>query len=454
MSFKPFLLKAAVISIHESGVLTETDAVKLPLIPVNIQNLLDSRGIPTLIMGQTVSDAVERLKTAPCHILFIGNHIPHLRQASACGMITACIVPDPNDNENPDNFDFMIGDITQLVHVLRLGTPMPMGKFPCDLLEQYLHDFEFQDASVIINPGIGEDTAAIDIQSSEILILKSDPITFATDSIGYYTVLINANDIATSGANPRWLLTTLLFPPQSTPSQAFQVMQDLKTACYRWGITLCGGHTEITDAVTRSVVTGMMAGTVARSRLLNKQNIRTGDTVWITKSLAVEGTSIIARELGDRLILSGYTADEINRLKKFLFSISILDEARIAADTPGVVAMHDVTEGGLAAAVLELSEAGRHILEIFMEAIPIYPETDRLCRLLNINPLGLIASGSLLICCRPDHSHTLIDNMAHNQVPLTLIGAVGRPGKGVDAKKQGKSVKWPEFDTDEITRLL
>jgi hydrogenase maturation factor len=451
MSFKPFILKAAVISIEQSVGLTPTDTGN---ILDTVQNILHRHDIPTLIMNQSLSEVFDKLETMPGQTLFIGNQMAHLRQASSRGMITVRISHDRNDDANSDDVDFVIPNAAQLAHVIRLGSPMPIGKFPCDLLERYLDDFSFQDESVIINPGIGEDTAAIDIQSSETLILKSDPITFATDSIGYYTVLINANDIATSGAIPRWLLTTLLFPPQSTPSQAFQVMQDLKTACYQWGITLCGGHTEITDAVTRPVVTGMMAGVVERSRLLDKRNIRTGDALWITKSLAVEGTSIIAREFGDRLRLSGYTDGEINRLKEFLFSISILDEARIAADTPGVVAMHDVTEGGLASAVSELSTAGRHIIKIRMAAIPVYPETSRLCKLLKIDPLGLIASGCLLICCRPDYCQSLIDNMSRRHISLTQIGEIGPPGKGVEAYDQEKPVKWPEFATDEITRLL
>lgn len=451
MSFKPFRLKAAVISLDQSVGPTPTDTGS---ILQTVQSILHSHDILTLVMDHSLSEVFEKLETHPGQTLFIGNQTAHIRQAASRGMITVRVSRDRKDDTNSEGADFVISDVAQLAHVIRLGSPMPIGKFPCDLLERYLDDFSFEDESVIINPGIGEDTAAIDIQSSETLILKSDPITFATDSIGYYTVLVNANDIATSGAMPRWLLTTLLFPPQSTPSQAFQVMRDLKAACYQWGITLCGGHTEITDAVTRPVVTGMMAGTVERSRLLNKRNIRTGDTLWITKSLAVEGTSIIAREFGDRLILSGYTDDEINRLKDFLFSISILDEARIAADTPGVVAMHDVTEGGLASAVSELSTAGQHIIKIRMEAIPVYPETRRLCNLLNIDPMGLIASGCLLICCRPDDCQTLVDNMARHHISLTQIGEIGPPGKGVEAYHQEKPVKWPEFATDEITRLL
>ena len=59
----------------------------------------------------------------------------------------------------------------------------------------------------------GEDVAAVSLAGEDTLVLKSDPITFATDAVGYYAMVVNANDLATSGARPRWMLATLLFPP-------------------------------------------------------------------------------------------------------------------------------------------------------------------------------------------------------------------------------------------------
>ena len=121
--------------------------------------------------------------------------------------------------------------------LVRLGIPLPPGKLPNDLLREFLNQFVFDDPSILVNPGVGEDTAAINVESEEVLVLKSDPITFATDSIGQYAVLINANDIATSGARPRWLLTTLLFPCGITPSGIQHVFDELKETCRRWDIT-------------------------------------------------------------------------------------------------------------------------------------------------------------------------------------------------------------------------
>ena len=161
---------------------------------------------------------------------------------------------------------FRVGDLPQLNRLIRMGVPLPAGKLPNDLLQELLDEFTFEDPALLINPGVGEDIAAVDVAQEEVLVLKSDPITFATDAIGHYAVLVNANDIATAGALPRWLLTTLLFPVGSTPSLISSIVSELREFCRTWGITLCGGHTEITDAVTRPVVCGMMAGTCPQAR--------------------------------------------------------------------------------------------------------------------------------------------------------------------------------------------
>ncbi len=350
--------------------------------------------------------------------------------------------------------NYKISHLEYLRDIVRLGIPLSAGKLPNDLLKPVLDEFSFIDPSVLITPGVGEDTAAINVAKEEVLVLKSDPITFATDSIGQYAVLVNANDIATSGAVPRWFLTTLLFPCGITASEIFQVMFNLKDVCQEWGITLCGGHTEITDAVTRPVIVGMLAGTVLKSGLIDKRKIKTRDRVLLTKRVAVEGTSIIAREFGKKLKELGMEHTEIEKSSEFLSSISILKEAQIAAKSEGTSAMHDVTEGGVATALEELSIAGRHKIRINMDKIHVFPETRKICSLLDIDPLGLIGSGSLLICCRKEYCENLINDINEAGIEVSIIGEVLEEGEGIEAVRRDSLTEWPKFEVDEITRLF
>jgi hydrogenase expression/formation protein HypE len=233
-----------------------------------------------------------------------------------------------------------------------------------------------------------------------------------------------------------------------------KIMGDLAAVCARWGITLCGGHTEITDAVRRPVVIGMMAGSVRRQDLIDKKEMRTHDCVLLTKGVAVEGTAIIAREFRQRLLDLGLTEGEIELSRSFLDRIGIIEEARLAARDHLATAMHDVTEGGLATALHELSIAGGHTITVEMTKIPVLELTRRICTALGIDPLGLIGSGSLLICCRPADCRRLIARIAAAGIDVTHIGTVGAAGNGIEAYVEGHPATWPAFEVDEMTKLF
>jgi len=403
--------------------------------------------------GDGIILAAETLNVDVKQILMVGDFVFDIQAGQRAGCMTAFLDYGTVSGTTKVESDFIVSGLEEIKHIVRLGLPLSSGKLPNDLLENFLAGFNFHDPSVLIDAGVGEDAAAVDIDKEEVLVIKSDPITFATDAIGHYAVLINANDIATTGAIPRWFLATLLFPSGVTASCIFQVMHELESVCRRWNITLCGGHTEITDAVTRPVITGMLAGTVTKNRLIDKRNIKPGDKVLLTKAVAVEGTAIIAREFGDRLRVLGMTESEIETCKQFLFSISILEEAQIARDCGGVSAMHDITEGGLATAIMELSIAGEHRVRVNMDRIPVFPQTQKICTLLGIDPMGLIGSGSLLICSRKNETKTLMDSIRDAGIDVACIGEVMEAGRGVEAVSKAGVSAWPSFEVDEITRL-
>ncbi len=404
--------------------------------------------------GDGIRMAAERLNVPVSEVLMVGDYIIDIEAGIRAGAITALLNNPKLPVAEDTACDFRIDHLRQVREIVRMGLPLPGGKLPNDLLHAFLNQFGFDDPSVLIKPGVGEDTAAVDVRHDEVLVLKSDPITFATDAIGNYAVLVNANDIATAGAAPRWFLSTLMFPTGTSAFIVQRVMEELSRVCRQCGITLCGGHTEITDAVSRPVVTGMMAGTISRSRLIHKQNIKPGDRILFTKGVAVEGTAIIAREFAERLRRLGVAESDITKCRRFLDHISVLKEAAIAGDVEGVSAMHDVTEGGLATALEELSIAGGYRIRIAMERIPIYRETTRICGLLKLDPLGLIGSGSLIICCRQYSSDLLQEKLAAEAIPVAVIGEVREAGQGVEAVRNRKPSPWPTFEADEITRLF
>jgi HAD superfamily hydrolase (TIGR01509 family) len=403
--------------------------------------------------GQGVLLAAREMGVDPAHMLMVGDFRFDMEAGYDAGALTAYLA---NGNPVPDGLvcDFVADALFDLEPILEEGLSLAAGKLPNAFLGELLARYRIEDPSVIVGPSVGEDTAAVDIDGQPVLVLKSDPITFATEAIGRYAVLINANDMATAGVDARWMLATLLLPCGFSRSQVRQIFSDLNTACTDEGITLCGGHTEITDAVNRPVVAGMMAGTIARDDLIRKDRVAPGDRVLLTKGIAVEGTAIVAAEFADLLQEKGMSVEEIERCRRLGSVISILPEARIAWRVGGVSALHDVTEGGIATAVAELSQAGGRGLRIRKEAVPVFTETRRLGRLLGIDPLGLIGSGSLLICCRPDRVDRLVAELTQSGIAVADIGEVTDGLPGVEAFENGSPAEWPSFAVDEITRMF
>jgi len=331
------------------------------------------------------------------------------------------------------------------------------GKLPAPLLERLLKKYTSRKGrGLVLGPGIGLDAAVIDFTGGY-LLAKTDPVTLVEGDAGRYAIHVNANDIAVMGGVPRWFLATILLPEKGTSAvDAETIFRDLKDACDDLGVRLCGGHTEVTPTVNSPVIIGQMLGEVARDALVTTAGARTGDALILTEALAIEGTSIIARTLGDKLIQDGsFSRTFITRCGRLLDKpgISVVRAARAAMRTGAVHAMHDPTEGGLASALHEMSSASGRKIEIDHEAVPILTSTKKLCARLGLEPLGLIASGSLLIAAPESKAKGLTRGLRKEGIPASIIGRVGSRGNGVRITQKGSSTPLPLPERDEITKI-
>ncbi len=390
---------------------------KLPCIDVGRFAVVVTRDLP--ISPKPLPDGVlyaaEHLGVDVAELLVVGDYAFDIQAGKRAGALAMYLHNDPDAPFHGEGADFVVHSLGEALAVIRMGLPLPPGKLPADLLQKALSGPALADPSVLVGAAVGEDAAAVDIRGEEVLVLSSDPVTLAAGSLSRYAVLVNANDVAAGGATPRWLVATLLFPPGSTASEIVALMTQIQAECVQNGISLVGGHTEVTDAVSRPLVVGTMAGTARRDDLLDKRLMRQGDRILLTKAVAVEGTGLIAGDFEERLLAAGMTAAEVAGCAVFLERISILEEARIARSFAGVTAMHDVTEGGLATAVRELGAAGGRRLRLHLDRIPIYPQTARICDILGIDPLGLIGSGSLLITVAAAGAQALAEALSRGE---------------------------------------
>lgn len=336
------------------------------------------------------------------------------------------------------------------------GDILPTGKLPLELLQRLLDTYTSTDERIVAGPRVGEDVAVVDM-GDRYMVIKTDPITFATDEIGWYAVHVNANDIATSGATPRWMLNTVLLPEHSATAEVVEaIFRQLNDACRELGVTLVGGHTEVTWGLTRPIVVGVMVGEVERDRLLTTAGARVGDRVLLVKGVPIEATAIIAHERAADLRRRGYDDAFLARAQGYLRDpgISVVAAAQLAARHPGVHAMHDPTEGGLATGLHEVAHAARSGLRLDVERVPILEEGRRLCAEYGLDPLGIIASGALIVAVDAEHAAALMACYACEGVPCADIGELVPASEGITMVRDGRKQPLPRFDSDEITKVF
>ena len=334
---------------------------------------------------------------------------------------------------------------------------LPPGKLPAALLEELLQQQETPaDPRLLIGPRPGEDAAVIDF-GDRLLIAKSDPITFATDAIGYYAVNVNANDIASMGGTPRWFLATLLLPEKgTTPDLVRDIFAQIRGACRALQVTLVGGHTEITLGLDRPLICGHMLGETTRQALVTSAGAQVGDAVLLTKGYPLEGSAIIARERAAQLAAQGFAAHDIARWQGLLFDpgISVVRDAAVLQQAAEVHAMHDPTEGGVATGLRELAGASSVGLRLQAERLPLLPEGRALCDAFGLDPLGVIASGALLATVPAAQAARAVQACDAAGIVCYEIGRVVTPDEGLLICSQEATRQLPTFARDEIVKLF
>ena len=339
---------------------------------------------------------------------------------------------------------------------------LPIGKLPVEFLGDLLDKIPITDPRVILGPGVGLDCTVIDLGSS-LLVLKTDPITFTSKNIGWYAVNINANDIATTAAVPQWMLATLLLPELRTTSELVeQILDQIIQACLEIGVSLVGGHTEVTHGIDRPILIGTMIGEVGKDDLVTPRGAAPGDRILLTKGVPIEAVSILAREFEGELSKT-LSKNEIVEAKNYIKNpgISILRDSQIAVESGTVHAMHDPTEGGLLAALWELSDASSQSIVIDTGKIPVPELASRLCQSFGIDPLGAIASGALLLAAAPNDSINIQSGLRSANILCEDIGCLRAVidtesglDRGVFSETESGIQKLYRPKMDEITRLF
>lgn len=326
---------------------------------------------------------------------------------------------------------------------------MKIGKVPTEVLKEIIFsNISKHRPEVIIPPGIGEDCAVIDF-GEYVCVMSSDPITGASKGIGELAVHVSCNDIASNGVEPMGIMLTILAPEGTTKEELREVMVEANRAATSINVEIIGGHTEITDAVNRMVISTTAIGKQHKSSLITSKGANVGDVVIMTKHAGLEGASIIAKDFYQQLIpLVG--KEILDGAMEFSRLLSVVKEG-VMAGKIGVSSMHDATEGGILGAVWELAEASKLGVEVYIDKIPLMRETSEICRAVRIDPLRLISSGVMVMAVPSAKKVELLKLFSEARVMATEIGRLTE-GERVIISNQGVTPLQPP-DVDELYKV-
>lgn len=327
---------------------------------------------------------------------------------------------------------------------------MGTGKLPVDSLNKILEgNLGRKRKEVLQGAGIGIDSALVDF-GENICAISTDPITGSSKNLGSLAVNISCNDVASSGAKPIGVLLTILAPLGSKDEELEDIMADASEEARNLNIEIIGGHTEITDAVNRMVVSSTVIGKQKKKQVLEIDKVEVGDKILVSKSIGIEGTSILANELED-FLLKEFDKDFIVKAQRLAEDISVVKEGLLAGEL-GVKYMHDITEGGVLGAVWEASKAIKQGVKIYEDQLPVEKETLLISNFLGIDYRRLISSGSMLIICSDKTKKELEKVLKEHKITLTEIGEVTE--RDILLVSNGKAERILEPKSDELYKAL
>ena len=263
-------------------------------------------------------------------------------------------------------------------------------------------------------------------------------VTADVSDAGFYAVAKTANSLLAQGIEPDHVTLSILLPAEAEEKSLKMIVRDALEAAKMCGTVYAGGHTEVTAAVNRAIVTATAVGTerldASKAEGAGGRNAgakpgqergvspkpRAGQSLVLTKWIALEGTSMLAKEKKTELS-TRYPVPFIEEAESFKELLDIRKETEIISAF-GEVSVHDLSSGGVFAALWEMAERAGCGLEVDLKKIPLRQETIEVCEFFEINPYQLMSGGALLLAT--EDGKALVRVLEEAEIPACIIGTL------------------------------
>ena len=288
----------------------------------------------------------------------------------------------------------------------------------------------FSRKEVIIGPHFGVDTAVIDLGDNRGLAVSSDPLSLIP-SIGmkasaWLSVHLLANDMATTGFAPMYAQMVLNLPP-SLSVQAFEEYWSyIHGFCEKLGVAITGGHTGQIEGQNSTISGGgTMFLTAPLDKIISSKGASPGDVLVVTKETAMTSTSILAMSF-PKTVIHQLGKEIHDKACDDFYQTSSLPEALLAMEVlkpnQELKALHDVTEGGVLGAVLEMAQASGCGVTIDNNALPIGEVQKQITGLFGIDPRFCVGAGSMVMAVTKGKEDALLQHLHSRKIKATVVG--------------------------------
>lgn len=274
---------------------------------------------------------------------------------------------------------------------------------------------------VIQGAGIGRDYAGMQITPELGWMTASATVTMGTQEAVTYAFWKAQNQWATSGGTMQAITAILLLPARGSEERIRKTVQTITELCVQAGIEYLGGHTELLENLRYPSITITAYGIQTKqTQRFTPEAVQAGDSIYMLGYAALEATSMLVndhwQELKQRY--ADFYLETARDCSSDLSLVSALQELH----TDGITYLHDVSTGGVFAALWELGEAAGCGMQIEWRKIPIRQETIEVCEFFDVNPYMAMSGGSMLAVVKK--SEKLQEQRIFDRIPVVRIGQV------------------------------
>ena len=319
------------------------------------------------------------------------------------------------------------------------------GKVDGAFFDEYIYPhLGAEREEVRLGPQHGVDFGVIELDERS-LVVATDPISILPElgfeHAGRFAFEVVCADVAVSGLSPAYLSLDFTLPPSMTDAEFATFWESFDHEVSDVGASIVAGHTARYEGCSYPWVGGAtVMGVGSADDIVRPDGARPGDSLVLTTGPAVEAVGLLTTLFGDKMDLPEGT---LETARECLDDVRAVRDALAAAAAGPVTAMHDVTEGGLRAALCEMAASAGVRFDVERERVPMRPGVEPVCEFLDIDPWATTSAGTLLLAVDSGGVEPVLDALDDRGTTAALVGGVA---EGTGAYVDGERVEPPNGD--------